>query len=328
MSFKKRYKGVTLFEVLLVLAIAASIIIMSIKQYQSYRFDADIQAVRYNVDTIFEAMAQYYKVNCYGSIDPAHANQDPYGQIIPGGLNPDNSQIGTNPTSIPSVPIDIQQTLAGKGFWPISIAQTTTPTPPNPPVPPTTQPPLIPPNPLVDTTGPGYQGYVAQFNPYVENRMICTVPSSTPVVNPLDSSQCSGASVMATVLLWKIQVAILLGDPNAATDQTLATSYLNLFGGDCLSTYDATTKTVMPCAQMLKSSAGSGPIPVTGANYVVWERLPSLASPHSQSGYSSSNATVKQFNQMYTTYPILLLIAPGNNGNIPNGTPQYLYCGG
>lgn len=305
--FSKPQRGMTLLETLLVLLVAGSILIFSIRQYQNYRLDADIQLVKYNVDTIFEAMAGYHKVNCYGRTDPAFSNQVPHGQIVPGALNPDNPLAANPPVSI-----DIEADLAKNGFWPLNIAKAT---PPNP------QPPLIPESPLVDSTGPGLNGYIAQFNQYTSSRQICTEPASAaPVINPTDTTQCSNASTVGTILLWKVQVAILLADSRLGTDPTLAESYLSLFGGDCLSSYDAAKKVVTPCNQVTPGG--------TGANYVVWERLPSLASPYSQSGYSITNATVQQFTQMYTTYPMLYLLSPVSGGNIPNGTPQYIYCGG
>ena len=330
-SFKKqRYLGVTLLETLLVLAIGASILVFSIKQYQYYRLDADIQEVKYNVDTIFEALAGYHKVNCYGDIDPAQANQVPYGQIVPGALNPDNPKI-TNLTK--SIPIDINLDLVQNGFWPIS----------RPPAPSSgAQPPLIPQTPLVDSGGPGYQGYVAQFNPYVSDRVVCTQPAGTAkVVNPTNTAQCTTATTMATVIMWKAQVAVLLGDPRIASDPTLATSYLNLMGGDCLSDYDAGTQTVTPCSQVTSGGGTSGGGTSGGGtsgggsatgNYVVWERLPALASPKTQSSYWPTNPTVQQFTQMYRTYPMLYLLSPSSGsststGKIPSGKPQYIYCG-
>lgn len=57
-------KGVTLIEVILVLAIAMVILILSIQQYVIYKRDADVATVRYNVDLLFEALANYFRANC------------------------------------------------------------------------------------------------------------------------------------------------------------------------------------------------------------------------------------------------------------------------
>jgi len=56
--------GMTLIEVLLVLAIAMSILVMSLRQYYSYRLDADMMQLSFNVNTLFEAAAAYYQANC------------------------------------------------------------------------------------------------------------------------------------------------------------------------------------------------------------------------------------------------------------------------
>lgn len=61
---KKRQEGIKLIELLLVMAIAAGILFYSFRQYLSYRSDADAYQLRYNVDLIFQAMAQYFRANC------------------------------------------------------------------------------------------------------------------------------------------------------------------------------------------------------------------------------------------------------------------------
>ena len=109
--------------------------------------------------------------------------------------------------------------------------------------------------------------------------------------------------------MWQAQVAIELSDTETAE------TYKNLLNGDCLSSLQGGI--VQPCAS---NAVG---------HYVVWERLPSFASPNSESGYYETNPTGKQFTQMYTTYPGGYLI--GSQGTIPttSGTtqPQYFLCG-
>lgn len=65
MPFRKEHQqGVTLLEIILVLAIMMMILYLSIRQYQIYRRDADIQQLKYNVDVLFQAVSQYYRANC------------------------------------------------------------------------------------------------------------------------------------------------------------------------------------------------------------------------------------------------------------------------
>ena len=70
---KSQAAGITIFEVLLVLVIASLFIVMGLKQYQSYKFDANINQLEYNIDQLFGAMAGYYRANCDGSITPRAA---------------------------------------------------------------------------------------------------------------------------------------------------------------------------------------------------------------------------------------------------------------
>lgn len=63
--------GVTLVEILLVLGIGAAIVVMGIRQYQSMKYDADIQQAIANVDKLFQSGALYYMSNCKRQWDPA-----------------------------------------------------------------------------------------------------------------------------------------------------------------------------------------------------------------------------------------------------------------
>jgi len=284
----RRNRGITVFEVLLVLVIGASLLLITIRQFQSYRVDADVQQLKYNVDTIFQAMARYYKVNCYGRVDPDNAGTayNPPGQIEPGTLNPNHPDV-TNP-----FPVNIQTDLIDKRFL-ISNLPTG-----------------LPLNPLVDYSDGNLGGYVAQFNESILDRYVCETTNGNVSVNTPYDTNCTSKKQMGTIVIWRAQVAVKLNDPDT-TDQ-----YLRLLNGDCLSDYDAGTQTVAPC----QGFPGSG-------SYVVWERLPSFASPDLQTDYWLQNPTVQQFTQMYQTYPMVYLITPPNEGNIPGGQPQYIYCG-
>lgn len=63
----KRLAGVTLLESMLVIAIASSIMVLSIKVYRQYETQVNVEKIRYNVDTLFQAMSQYYRAQCGGS---------------------------------------------------------------------------------------------------------------------------------------------------------------------------------------------------------------------------------------------------------------------
>jgi len=254
---RKQHEGVSLLEVILVLAVGGSILYFSIQQYLSYRYDADVAQIQANVNAIFQAMTGFYRANCYGTTN------------APGVLNPNNS----NPPNS-NFHIDITNDLIGNGYL------TTT---------------LIP-DPLVNATGSGTQGYIAQFNQSTAPRQICTALNTTTI-----PSTCTASVSIGNIVVWNAQVAVQLKD-TAHTN-----TYLNLLTGDCLSS--ASGNIVTPC------SASS-----TKGNYVVWQRFPSNANPQAQSDYWATIPTVSQFTQMYTTSSIQ---------NLTNGTTtnQYFLCG-
>src|SRR5262245_26726988 len=131
----KRYAGVTLLEVLLVLAITGMAFVMGLRLYYSFKTDADIMQVKSNVDAIFLAMAKYYRANCYGTTRVNAAVIPMIVTITPGTLNPASSP--TNP-----MPINIQTDLINAGYLRSTLVRT----------------------PIVNFAGSGMNGYVAQFN--------------------------------------------------------------------------------------------------------------------------------------------------------------------
>lgn len=142
----KHSKGVTLLEILLVLAIAASIIVLGIQQYASYQSYRDGEALKYNVDVLFQAATNFYRANC-------RQTKDASGSIIkPGVLDPD--ALRPSPTRYP---LDIVIDLSTPGYlskWP------------------------LPPNPLIDS---GDNNYVVQFNLTTADRTQMIDGTSTKV---------------------------------------------------------------------------------------------------------------------------------------------------
>lgn len=148
------------------------------------------------------------------------------------------------------------------------------------------------PNPFINSAGAvGTSGYVAQFNQSTSIRYICT------------AANCAQKVAIGTIISWQAQVAFLTTDPSQAA------TYKDLLNADCTSSINGST--VQPC-----SSNRPGP-------YLVWERLPSMASPPTTSAFWPFNPTVKQFNQMYTTYPINYLMSTVSK----DPTMQYFLCG-
>lgn len=91
-------KGITLFEMLLVLAIASAIIVMAIAQYPSYKNVSDTERLQATIDNIFLATANYYRANCKPSTTSALWTLSG-GKLVP-----------------TSVTVDIKNMLVTKGF--------------------------------------------------------------------------------------------------------------------------------------------------------------------------------------------------------------------
>lgn len=81
--------GVTLFEILLVLAIATIFFILGMNLYYSLKLEQDANRVRANVDILFQGLKGYYQANCRGStavLDPSKNPSNPYPIDIPSKL--------------------------------------------------------------------------------------------------------------------------------------------------------------------------------------------------------------------------------------------------
>jgi Tfp pilus assembly protein PilE len=257
----KKQQGLGLTELFMVIIVGAGILLLSIRQYQSYRADADIYTIKSNVDMLFQGLSRYYQVNCYGSTNPT-ATTNP---VTPGKLNP----ASTPPNQ---QPIDIITDLVTPGLLTSETLANFTRSP------------------IVDdSAGPTntYSGYVLQFNQELPSasRLACT--AGTNAIGDPFPPQCTATQPVGTIQSWSAQVAVLL------KDTAYAQQYLGLLGGDCLSSLAGTI--VLPC-----SANSPGP-------YVVWMRQPSYASTNAVSDYWTTNPTVKQFNQMYTTAPLTTL---------------------
>lgn len=174
---KKQVLGVTLLEIILVLAIGAAILLLSLRQYESFRADSDLQQVQYDINKIFAAMSEFYKVNCYGTYNPNVSPPNP--PLQAGALNPMRSSAPPNP-----YPINMTTDLITKGYL--------------------TQKPAL--NPLIDaSTGAGTDGYILQFNEYHSPKYAC-----------LTTAPCASPVQVGTIVIWKPQVAILLKDSATA----------------------------------------------------------------------------------------------------------------
>lgn len=282
---RNRQLGLTLFEMLLAMVIGAGILLISINQYKSFQIDSDVQKLKYNVDRLFQAAAQYNYANCSVVGSP----------LYPGATSP--------------VVRTITQ-LQTDGFLDIPPSASAG-TPP------------FPDNQIVDNSGGSASGYVVQYNliPIVQ-RVSNTVTGPGPTGSTTGTMTYSsgGGGNTGSIYSWKIQVAVKIRD---AAKYTL---YKNLLAADCLSNRIGGAGTSV-------KACDNTPAPTAGNTYLVWERLPSRASPDLTSELWVSNPAVIQFQQMYTTYPITYVLSGGpssqygSNGSTAGTDSIYLLCG-
>ncbi|OGT45904.1 MAG: hypothetical protein A3E83_02345 [Gammaproteobacteria bacterium RIFCSPHIGHO2_12_FULL_41_20] len=265
MAISRRDAGVTLLEVMLVLAIGAMIVVLSLRSYFTYRANTDVTEVQRNVDTLFQALQFYYRANCNG------VN---YITTFAGSCtSPLDPRCNNNTLSI-NVPINIHTQLVAPGF--LSTTNTNPSTSYYP----------FGPNSIVS-------GYKVQFN------------SIQPYPIRSVNLSAGGTQGVGSIVMWQAQVAVQLKDSSKAA------AYLYALGGNCASS--AGGNIVTPCTAVTTSGA-----------YIVWQRMPSFAAVQSRSPFWVSMPLIQQFNQMYTTYPITLLLSAANWYQVNN---QYFLCG-
>lgn len=258
--------GMTLLEIMLVLAIGATIIALGLQQYQRYKMDADVERVKANVEMLFQGLANYYKANCRN-----------------GNLNPTDS---SNPLSKDPYPIVTSSAnlLTTNNFLPAGRW---------PPIP----------NGLVDATSGAY-GYIAQFSWISTSRQ----PSGQIHTDWATTTTTVAMSVnTGEVRVLQAQVAVKLPTSLVAN----ANAYRAMLGADCVSSASGTT--VTPCPTGSLSTTGS---------YLVWERMPSMASPDTASPYWLTMPRIKEFNSLYTNDEMY-----GASNSTFEATNYYL-CGG
>lgn len=169
----RKLQGVSLFEVILAFAIGASIILLGVRQYTYYKRDRDAFALKNNVDTLFQAMRNYYYANC----------SETGGQNHPGTLAPSSQP--NNP-----FPIDINTVLAG-------YFDTT----------------WRPANPFIDTSfaNLGYEAQFNNF--IISDRRSENFCYFYPGTNQKTPNCASLPNTSAHIYLWVAQVVVKVKDP-------------------------------------------------------------------------------------------------------------------
>lgn len=171
----KKQLGVTLIELMLVMAVGGAILLMGMNFYQSIQTQQYFRDLQANVDQIFLGMGKYYRANC-------RLQKTPEGLAVPGlgTLDPN-----TNNANI--VPVSINQDLVNNGFLETA--------------------PIF--NALVDPNDPA--SYIAQFNLTITSRSITPCFNLS---NTVATQTCSNAMTAANLknYIWTEQVAVKVID--------------------------------------------------------------------------------------------------------------------
>lgn len=266
----KKISGVTILEMLLALAIISFILTLVARQLSVAQNDTNAQQLQATVDRLFQSAANYYYGNCRQQVDSNNAV--PADATDKATLDP----VNVASTSVPFPVMNQTLNLLTAGKYLIST-QTWPPSP----------------NTFIDGSGTtDDHGFVVQFNPVTPSRSPAgiyqnweTVNGSTGTGVAMQSNpsyRTPSLTSVGTIYIWRIQVSVKLA-PGLVPD---ATTFKLRFSADCLSSQHGGY--VDPC-----SANNPG-------EYLVWERLPSFASPKTATNYWTTMPGVKEFNQLYT----------------------------
>lgn len=285
-------KGITLLEIMLVLAIAASIMTLGVRVYYQFQFQTNEQKIMSTVNQLFLGLEGFYYANCRRALSANNTPQSP-GRLDPAVID--------TPTTTGNVILDVNTDLITPQFIPAASWQ------PN--------------NPLLDNTLSN-QGYFIQFNRVLAGNSdppmsvsACTGSSPPPSCDVTSgavlSSTSSRPSAQSYAVTWVVQVAVKLSD-SLTTDQWV--QIRNDLSATCISS--ASGSGVVPC-----------PAATSAEGYLVWTRTPSYFNQHITSDYWTATPYVKEFNMQYTNDGMATLSGVTNEAqNWYN--PSYYLCGG
>lgn len=281
---------------MLALLIAMAATALGINAYKRYQADNNVRQLNATVDQLFQGLSMYYQANCRDT------NIDSTGNIISHTGSMDPRDTNNSPTIANPFPMSIKQgssSLVNAGF----IATVAWP-PIN--------------NPLVDVAY-GENGFSIQFDGMtstptsVSGRMpVATfnnwVGPSTPIQVGYSQDLTPAQSGVGTIYVWQAHVVVKLVDSLLSISPDIYTSYAGRLGASCSS-----NTPTLPCS----SATTTGP-------YIIWERLPSMASNNTRSSLFVSMPNVRSFTNLYYTDDVYSASNPVNWGNANN---NYL-CGG
>lgn len=285
--------GVTLVQMMMVLIFAGSILYFSVKQYQSWQLDANVQQVKSNIDQISLAAAQFVVANCNanGILDPANYSGSSY------SINVENNLIkgGYLTQTIPLNPIVNNSGPTGSyNGYTVQLNKVSVPR-------------------AQCTAGTTTS---CTTTTTIGTVVLWSLQVGIKLTNPAMSSQLQ--SLLAANCVTSVtRFDTLVDCSSAASFSSTCQAYRN-------------TPPIPPAAYAAAQAAADamGCPSGTGAanynNYLAVQRT--SASPttnaDSQSPMWVSNPAVQQFKQMYNTYPMTNLTSQSHTPEF-----QYFNCG-
>ncbi len=263
---ERKQGGMTLLEVMLVLAVFGVLTLLVVQQYVSAKRDADVRQLQSTVTTIFIGLSKFYYANCRQAVDP-YTNTSTTYPVATNSLDPANN---------PPVPFiamtDSIHLLTTSGATFINTQE---------------WPPAA--NGLVDTAV-GDHGFFAQYNlgdnSSLAGATVNRIPSGMFYNWETGTTATSFTmpNPVGTIYTWRPQVAVKLVD-SIATDPAALKAYQAYLGAQCTS--KIVSGSVAPC-----KANTPGP-------YLVWEKMPSMVSSDVITNDWLTMPRIKAFNQMY-----------------------------
>ena len=269
--------GYTLLEIILVLVIAASVIILGMRQYLQYKNSTDIDQVKYNINVLMQGINNFYRANCAAGkpLDPATNNVTTYpidiSSLMAQGYLTTNAQgqfVANNPI------VDASQ---GKDGYFAQLNRT-----------------IIPRTICTATSGAGActastnGGNIVIWTAQVG--VALTKPSLAPQYQTLLNAACTSSA--------------------RGGNEIVDCSQAGAFQAQCV-----TLRSQGPVGNATANQNGCPPSGGTYNNFLVWQQLPSFFSNQGQSPLWLSRSTVQQFTQQYTTAPITYLTGSTSAAN-------------
>lgn len=293
--FRKKQAGVSLLEIMLVLAIGGSLLVLGFRQYQVYKMDSDLRRVLYNVDELAVAASLYYYANCGDQRDPSSG-------IMPGRLSPRHA-----PPPNVNFSLNINSDLVSLGYLKANaILQ----------------------NPLVNNTAPG-GGYSVQLNQMSSIRTVttCSTPGCTP--QPVQIGTAIDWKIQIGVTFNNATVASMaqaylqascLSTKNINTNSVVTCNDISGFTSNCI-----TLRLSGSPGATASANANGCPNSTSVSdytNFIVFERSPHFPVNMPEEGLWGIRGETRHYYREQTSYPLTYLLTNSHNPEY-----QYFLCG-